>query len=240
MKPSITTILKALSIVVLISATNMVWAGLAGNVVRVNGDASAKDAKGKVRPLNADSEVNEGDTITTAKDATIQVQMKDGALIAMTGDGALKVVAYKYEEAGGAPDKIDLVLERGRFRTITGAADKKNYSLSTPEAKIAINGTTFDLLVNADGTTSILRNGEVVATVLSSLLQQVLNVPGMAFVVGADGKTRLTTDDEIDTSDLDSVLAAIDPAQQAAFQNLVETLDTNDDTSIGGDTDASP
>lgn len=228
MKSILPTTLKALSIAVLIGTTNIVWAGLAGNVVRVNGDANAKDAKGQIRPLNADSAVNEGDTIQTAKDSSIQIQMKDGALMAMTGDAALKVVAYQYDEANGTPDKIDLVLEKGRFRTITGAATKENYSLSTLEGKVAINGTTFDILRSADGTTTILRNGEVKVTALTTKVVHTLNVPGMALIITADGQIQVVTEDDILTGDLDDILPLLeDKMSEADFTALQDAINQN-------------
>jgi len=211
MKSIITTAIKALSITVLIGTTNLVWAGIAGNVVRINGDASAKDTSGRSRPLSAGSAVNEGDTISTAKESAIQIQMKDGALIAITNAAVLKVQAYKFAETNAVRDKIQLVLERGRLRTITGDGAKDTYSLSTPEAVIRIKGTAFDVLTD-NGTTTILREG---ATTIETVCEtqtatntniQLLDVPGAAAAISAPCKDPKSVEDDVDVSDLDAIL----------------------------------
>lgn len=209
MKSIITTTLKALSIVVLAGAANMAWADLAGNVVRVNGEATAKDASGKSRHLSAGSAVNEGDAINTTQGSAIQIQMKDGALIAVTGDSTLKVKVYNFEEANGDANKVQLELVKGRFRTITGDAPKDTYNLSTPAAIVGIKGTTFDVLAGSD-TTTILRDGSV--TVETSCNGkgtgsiQLLDVPGTAVAISAPCKDPKQIDGTFDVADLDTIL----------------------------------
>lgn len=210
MKTPITTLLKSLSIAALISSASFVWADLAGNVVRVNGNATAKDADGKSRPLSAGSVINEGDVVSTATGAAIQLQMKDGALLALTSDSSLRIQMYNFEEANGEADNIQLKLEKGRFRTITGDVPKTSYNLATPAAMVKIKGTTYDVLVENEGTTTILRDGAVtVETVCDGKGTgnvQLLDIPGDAIAISAPCKEPESKETEEDVTDLEAIL----------------------------------
>ena len=155
-----------------------------GTVVRQTGKVSVIDAKGNIQVLAVGGSVKEGDAVATEKASSVQLQMKDGALIALTAESVLKISLYHSHEANGEKDGIKLTLQKGRMRTITGDTQKDTYQLTTPTATIGINGTVYDVMVSPDSavTTLILREGEVVAEPVceggATAPKQVVNVPG--------------------------------------------------------------
>lgn len=207
------TTAKLLLTLLAISATSLAMANLAGTVVRVNGTADAVHASGKSRVLSAGSEVNVGDTVITTKDSAIQVQMKDGALLAISRASALKIDAYYFEDPSGAVDKIKLNLKYGRFRTITGDAAKDSYALSTPNALVKINGTVYDVLVEEGGTHKtlvVLRDGSIMVSTQcdSGVVEDntmLLNSPGMAAAIEALCQ-KVKAGEDVDVPDLDAAL----------------------------------
>ena len=207
--------LKSMKYVVaslLLACTGMAYAEPAGNVIRLIGTVTAVDAMGASRALTAGNVVNVGDTIKTGEKSAIQIQMKDAAVIAVTANAALKIDTYSYQKgvpkAGttATPDKIVMILQKGRFRTITGNAKKSGYTMKSPVASVAIEGTIYDMLMyQGDDTTTtvILREGGVLVkgdkAVCNCDVSKHLDVPGDYITIGKkQPKDR--------TDDLDAIL----------------------------------
>lgn len=163
-------------------AGNVYSADLAGNVIRVKGDVSAKSDE--MRTLGAGDVIMEGDTIITGETSGIQVQMKDGAIIALAADSSLTISSYNFNEPDGQKDGIKLLLKQGSMRTITGDTDKDSYILETPSSIIRIQGTVFDTQANDKNTVVILREGAVITESTCegapSGSTRLIDVPGMA------------------------------------------------------------
>jgi len=196
----------------LLVCTGIVCAEPAGNVIRLIGTVSAVDTTGTSRLLTAGNTINVGDTIRTGEKSAVQIQMKDAAVIAVTANAALKIDTYSYQKGApkagtvATPDKIVMILQKGRFRTITGNAKKAGYAMKSPIAKVSIEGTIFDMLMYPGDdltTTVILREGAVLVqgdkSVCNCDVSKHLDVPGDYITIG-----KKQPKDK--TDDLDAIL----------------------------------
>lgn len=117
-----------------------------GYVVRQEGRASVKDLDGNILGLEINSQIYEGDRITTEVGSSVYILMDDGAEIFLKGDSIVKISEYVitsgYDE--GSSSILDLI--RGGLRKITGAIGSSaisNYSVQTGLATIGIRGTEY-------------------------------------------------------------------------------------------------
>lgn len=177
---------RLLLAVALCTASLTVLADAAGTVIKVSGKATALDNGNKSRELASGAAVNEGDTISTPDGSSIQLQMKDGALISLSGDSALNLLAYGMHDG---KDLVRLIQKKGRFKTTTGNTPKDAYSMQTPSAIIRVRGTVYESQVNPANkeTQVILREGKVLVESTCNDIptgnQQLLEVPGVAIVI---------------------------------------------------------
>ncbi len=117
-----------------------------GYIVRQEGQASVKDQNGDIQGLEINSQIYEGDRITTAKGANLYILMDDGAEIYLKGDSVIKISEYVItsEADSGSSSILDLI--RGGLRKITGAIGASalsNYRVQTGLATIGIRGTEY-------------------------------------------------------------------------------------------------
>lgn len=117
-----------------------------GYVVRQEGRVSVKDQDGNVQGLEVNSQIYEGDRITTEVGANLYILMDDGAEIFLKGDSIIKISEYiitsGYDD--GSSSILDLI--RGGLRKITGAIGASalsSYSVQTGLATIGIRGTEY-------------------------------------------------------------------------------------------------
>lgn len=194
----------------------------AGNVIRASGEVSVKNGSGNPRTLANGDAVHVGDTIKTGVNASAQLQMRDGAIIALAAESEFRIQSYNYQpgnvlfisDEASTKSAVSLLLQKGRLRTITGSTPKNAYGLRTPSALVHIDGTVFDVLVTYKSTggatsTIILREGGIsVQAICNDVLTgkiQVLDVPGMATTVeGCRAADPEPTDENVD--DLDDLI----------------------------------
>ncbi len=116
-----------------------------GYIVRQEGQASVKGSDGETQGLEANSQVYEGDRITTAKGASLYILMDDGAEIYLKSDSVIKISEYVIAPENESSSSIfDLI--RGGLRKITGAIGaslRSNYKVQTGLATIGIRGTEY-------------------------------------------------------------------------------------------------
>ncbi len=117
-----------------------------GYIVRLDGKASVKDTNSHIQGLEINSQVYEGDRITTAAGTSLYILMDDGAEIFMKEDSVIKISEYVitsgYDQ--GSSSILDLI--RGGLRKITGAIGASalsNYKVQTGLATIGIRGTEY-------------------------------------------------------------------------------------------------
>ncbi|MCP4491784.1 MAG: FecR domain-containing protein [Gammaproteobacteria bacterium] len=117
-----------------------------GYIVRQEGKASVKGLNGDVQELEINSQIYEGDRITTAKAANLYILMDDGAEIYLKSDSVIKISEYVItsDTNSGGSSILDLI--RGGLRKITGAIGASalsNYRVQTGLATIGIRGTEY-------------------------------------------------------------------------------------------------
>ncbi|MCP3687739.1 MAG: FecR domain-containing protein [Gammaproteobacteria bacterium] len=116
-----------------------------GYIVRQEGQARVRDHNGEIQGLETNSLVYEGDRITTAKGASLYIQMDDGAEIFLKSDSVIRISEYVVTPDNGVSSSI-LDLIRGGLRKITGAIGaslRSNYKVQTGLATIGIRGTEY-------------------------------------------------------------------------------------------------
>lgn len=117
-----------------------------GYVVRQQGEATVKDLQGNILGLEINSQIYEGDRITTAPGASLYILMDDGAEIFLKSDSVIKISQYVITSDDDNTSSSILDLIRGGLRKITGAIGgsfNSNYKLQTGLATIGIRGTEY-------------------------------------------------------------------------------------------------
>lgn len=156
-----------------------------GYVAQLDGQATARDINGKVKQLEINTRIFEGDRLETAMDSSLYLLMDDGAEVHLKADSVLKISNYKITAGYGEDSKSIMDLIRGGLRKITGsigASGFANYQVRTGFATIGIRGTDYaiKLCKQDDCTRTVSRNdGEA-----------------KLHAVVLDGAITLTADDE--------------------------------------------
>ena len=125
-------------------------AGPAGTVTHLAGTLTAKHADGTTKLLAANSQVAEGDELTTQQDTYARVKFIDGGEVVLRPNTQLRVTTYAFSEDKPQSDNIVLGLIRGGLRAVTGLLGKRNrdrFKLETTTATIGIRGTHFGALM---------------------------------------------------------------------------------------------
>ncbi len=141
----------------------------AGTVKQVRGEVTLARANASTKIVEGET-LNEGDTISTAVDASLMVQLSDDAKLLIRGNSTVRLTRIVNT---GAVEKrsqsIELAL--GALRFVTGAIGKlrpENVSFKTPVATVGIRGTDLDIVhtvatrgLQAAGTYVRVNTGEV-------------------------------------------------------------------------------
>lgn len=131
----------------LMLATAPQAAEVAGNVGYMSGRLMAQRADGTVKIMGPKSEVLAGDTLVTAKDSYVQVQMKDGGKMTLRPNSTLKIEEFRFNKQEPKSDNAVFRLLKGGFRTVTGLIGKRGdpdaYKVRASAATIGIRGTDF-------------------------------------------------------------------------------------------------
>jgi ferric-dicitrate binding protein FerR (iron transport regulator) len=194
-------LLKLALLAFLTAATSQSFANEAGNVIRAKGQVNAgpipEDTLTGGRELAAGDPIMEGEAIVTGAGGGVQLQMKDGAIIALAPDTHMNIIHYKY---GASSEEIEMAVLKGRFRTISGDTNKENYVLTTPVALVRILGTTFDVRVE-DDSKIVLREGAISAQPICGGTPSgdatVVDVPNMAVTISSDCE-ELTVEEDVE------------------------------------------
>lgn len=146
----------------LIGIANIAVANDAGSVIFARGEVTA-ERQPPVALAKGDT-VLDDDTVATGDASRAQLQLTDGAKIAIRPNSRLRIDEYRFAAAAsGDPsgtivstssDRSVATLIKGGFRTITGAIGKENeedYEVRTPVGVLGIRGTDYTaVFCNAD------------------------------------------------------------------------------------------
>ena len=140
----------------------------AGEVVFVVGEAMLERA-GVSQPLHKGVVVREGDWVRTGADGHAHLRMHDQGFIAVRPGSRLQLRYYAYHPENPAANRVQLNLESGVARTVSGKAgetSKERYRFNTPLAAIGLRGTDYVVHSAADATRVSVLRGEVVVSPL--------------------------------------------------------------------------
>lgn len=142
-----TRLMLSLVVVLLLPLTAL---ASVGKVVIAQGEVYALDLNNEQRPLARRSDVNEGDTLVTGADGSLQIRFNDNAMLALSPDSQLRISEYHGRNADNEKEQVLMDLLAGGFRTITGSigsTDRDAYQVRTPNASIGIRGTHYEALL---------------------------------------------------------------------------------------------
>ncbi|WP_343729298.1 FecR family protein [Duganella sp.] len=123
-------------------------AQVAGVVLQVSGPMTARSPAGVVKNLQAKSEVESGDTLSTAAGAYAVVRFIDNSELALKPGTTVRIEQFAFDAARPEADRAAYTLVKGGLRSITGLLGQRNkdrFAMKTPSATIGIRGTTFFL-----------------------------------------------------------------------------------------------
>lgn len=166
-------------VICLVLFSQAAYAGIAGNVQFVSGNVQVTNAAGQTHALQKGDVIHESDTVTTAKDATVQIKMRDGGFIVIRPESQLKFDSFVFSGEEDGSERSFLSLLKGGIRSITGLIghkNKSNYHIVTINSTIGIRGTDHETFV-------VVAGSELAATVPPGTYNKV-NV----------GETTITTD----------------------------------------------
>jgi hypothetical protein len=149
-----TSFLNIFLVICLMLLSRSAYAGIAGNVQFVNGNAQVTNAAGQTHPLQKGDVIHESDTVTTAKGASVQIKMRDGGFIVIRPESQLKFDSFVFSGEEDGSEKSFLSLLKGGIRAITGLIghkNKSNYHIATSSSTIGIRGTDHETFVVVPG-----------------------------------------------------------------------------------------
>ena len=165
MKKLSKTLLYLVTTLVFASNCSTVYAAIAGQVQFVNGVVQRVTEAGKKHIIQKGDAVNEGDTLTTAPTASVQIKMQDGGFIAVRPDTSLKIDSFVFNGQQDGTESSFFTLLKGGFRAITGLIgqiNKPSYRINTATATLGIRGTDHETFVVTPG--SLLAATEPIGT----------------------------------------------------------------------------
>lgn len=157
-----------------------------GYVAKVKGRANVRDINGDSFPLETNSQIYEGDRISTDYDSSLYVLMDDGAEVHLKEDSEIKITEYVITTGYGKESSSIFDLLRGGLRKISGSIGSSalaNYQVQTGLATIGIRGTEYviKLCKQDDCTQTVSRN----------------DPDAKLHAVVLEGVITLTTDDDV-------------------------------------------
>jgi hypothetical protein len=114
-------------------------------------------------PIATGSEITVGSQILTGTAGHVHLRFKDGTLVSVRPNSALKIIAF--EGGANAVSSFRLELVSGASRMISGdglKVSRERFRLNTPIAAIGIRGTDFTTQVSSGETRVKVHAGEVV------------------------------------------------------------------------------
>ena len=136
-----------------LSGGSSAFADAVGVVTHLSGVLSVKRADGAAKMLSVNSQVFEGDTLSTEANAFARIRFIDQSDIVMRPKSQFVVEKYQYKKDKPAEDRSSISLLKGGLRVSTGLIGERNrdnVELQTPVATIGIRGTIYDVYYEED------------------------------------------------------------------------------------------
>lgn len=172
-----------------LAAASTAAAQQVGEVIFVQGLASAQREGETARFITKGDALNQGDVITTSPSGYAVIGLKDGSKVTLRPDTAFAI--DKYNDAEGQESGLFRLL-KGGMRTLTGLVAKRKpnaVQFSTTTATIGIRGTSFDARLCGDDcsqeTRAIAQRSKA-----PEIVARVAAFSGTSTVTGVDGTSR--------------------------------------------------
>lgn len=119
------------------------------------------------RTLDVADPVYFAEVIRTATDSSADLVFQDSTGIKVGPDAEVLLDEFVYDPDQGAGD-VGVTVLKGVMRFVSGSMDKSSYLIKTPAGAVTVRGTTFTLLVEEDGRTTVaVEDGGVTFTTRS-------------------------------------------------------------------------
>ncbi|OON61296.1 hypothetical protein B0920_17565 [Massilia sp. KIM] len=154
--------MRRLIILVSLGLSATVYAGEAGKVIFVAGNAQVLDRKAV-----EGAPVQEGDTLQTGADGFLYVKTVDNGLFILRPNTTARIAAYHVDERNPENTRVKLELISGVARSKSGDAVKRarqNFRFNTPVAAIGVRGTDFTVFTDQTTSRVSVISGGVVVT----------------------------------------------------------------------------
>lgn len=142
-----------------------------GEILFAVGERWKQNAKGdqRVEPKRGTA-LYVGDVLSTNDSGFLQIKMIDGAFISLRSNSRLRINSYHYDPEVPENNKVNLSLEEGVVRSVTGKAgesNRKRFRLNTPIAAIGVRGTDFTVFTDANQSQVAVARGGIVISPFS-------------------------------------------------------------------------
>ena len=121
----------------------------AGKFEFVTGEVKIKQKGGAEALAKRGMELNEGDTVRSGSPGYAQIRFEDGGIVALHPASELTIKKFLYGQQDKSKDAVNLRLEKGRMRAITGDVGhlhKENYRIETPVVQLGVRGTDHEAI----------------------------------------------------------------------------------------------
>jgi hypothetical protein len=165
----------------------------AGRVEFAIGDVESIAANGSRHLLGKGSEINAGDSISTAAGARAQLQFTDGGFISLQPGTLFRVDEYNYQNKTDGKERGFFSLLKGGFRAVTGFIGhlhKNAYRVRTAQATLGIRGTGYNMALRSDGLFVNVGEGAVSLSNKAGLL--LVSAGNAAYVANFNTVPKLT------------------------------------------------
>ncbi|MBZ7986486.1 FecR domain-containing protein, partial [Campylobacter sp. Cr9] len=128
-------------LILLLSVITLSYASI-GKISAIRGDAVVISNGSEIQAV-LNQELEESDIIKTGNNARLQIIFNDNTVTTLGKNTSLEIKQYLLD---GKNSKVNLVVDEGSFKVITGEISKlarKNFSLKAQTATIGIRGTVF-------------------------------------------------------------------------------------------------
>lgn len=115
-----------LSAIALCLSAHAVHAQAVGSVRDLSGTLVSRSADGVSRVLALDSQVREGDTLSTQRNSYARVVFVDEAEVTLQPDSVLVVTRYAYDADKPRQDQVELGLAQGALRSTIGKLARRS------------------------------------------------------------------------------------------------------------------
>lgn len=140
--------LLRLPLAALLFSAHAVFAQAVGTVTDLSGMLVSRASDGTSRVLAVNSQVREGDTLSTQRDSYARIVFKDDAEVLLEPDSMLVVTRYTYDADKPQQDKVELGLAQGGVRTSAGKLARRSTEATVINTPVGVLQGSASMVVS--------------------------------------------------------------------------------------------